>query len=212
MAVMTDELGTRRAQALSAAVEHTLVSEREPVVGLLDIRGIEHSATALRAAFATPGVEITHTFAVKAARSSRFWRCSASAASARRSPARRARPGPRGRHPGQPHRAGLPAKTVAELREALAQGIAVNADNRRSWPDRRPARQDALRVAGGIRVNPQVGGGSIEAMSTATATSKFGWRCATRAPRNGCCARTPNAPGSTGCTPTPVRKACRWNS
>jgi diaminopimelate decarboxylase len=68
-----------------------------------------------------------------------------------------------------------PAKTPAELREALALGIAVNADNpqeldridalMRSAPSRSPL---------GIRVNPQLGAGAIEALSTATATSKFG--------------------------------------
>ncbi|GAA3302918.1 hypothetical protein GCM10020295_50120 [Streptomyces cinereospinus] len=68
-----------------------------------------------------------------------------------------------------------PAKTPAELREALALGIAVNADNPQEL-----ARIDALmrsapsRSPLGLRVNPQVGGGSIEALSTATATSKFG--------------------------------------
>lgn len=68
-----------------------------------------------------------------------------------------------------------PAKTPAELREALALGIAVNADNPQEL-----ARIDGLvqsaatRSPIGLRVNPQVGGGSIEALSTATATSKFG--------------------------------------
>lgn len=68
-----------------------------------------------------------------------------------------------------------PAKTAAELRGALALGIAVNADNPEEL-----ARIDALvrsaptRSTIGVRVNPQVGGGSIGAMSTATATSKFG--------------------------------------
>ncbi len=69
-----------------------------------------------------------------------------------------------------------PAKTPAELREALALGLAINVDNREEL-----ARLDALvgRVPGpapriGIRVNPQVGGGSIGALSTATETSKFG--------------------------------------
>lgn len=68
-----------------------------------------------------------------------------------------------------------PAKTPAELREALALGIAVNADNPQEL-----GRIDALvrsattRSPIGIRVNPQVGSGAIDALSTATATSKFG--------------------------------------
>ncbi|MGW0121143.1 diaminopimelate decarboxylase [Streptomyces sp. NPDC003327] len=68
-----------------------------------------------------------------------------------------------------------PAKTPAELREALALGIAVNADNFQEL-----ARLDALVASAptasplGLRVNPQIGAGSIDALSTATATSKFG--------------------------------------
>lgn len=68
-----------------------------------------------------------------------------------------------------------PAKTPAELREALAIGIAVNADNPQEL-----ARLDALVRSAptasplGLRVNPQTGAGSIGALSTATATSKFG--------------------------------------
>jgi len=68
-----------------------------------------------------------------------------------------------------------PAKSTAELREALAVGIAVNADNPQELE-----RIDALVRSAptpspiGLRINPQVGGGSIEALSTATDTSKFG--------------------------------------
>ncbi|WP_432034756.1 diaminopimelate decarboxylase [Streptomyces cucumeris] len=68
-----------------------------------------------------------------------------------------------------------PAKTGAELEYALNLGITVNADNFQEL-----ARLDALIAARsttsriGVRVNPQVGGGGIEAMSTATSTSKFG--------------------------------------
>lgn len=73
-----------------------------------------------------------------------------------------------------------PAKTEAELREALATGIAVNADNPQEL-----TRLDSLVTEYGdatglpdsplgLRVNPQVGTGSIDAMSTATADSKFG--------------------------------------
>lgn len=68
-----------------------------------------------------------------------------------------------------------PAKTVEELETALAHGIAFNLDNFQEL-----ARVDRL-LAGrepagpiGLRVNPQVGAGAIGAMSTATATSKFG--------------------------------------
>ena len=68
-----------------------------------------------------------------------------------------------------------PAKTSAELERALALGVAVNADNFQEL-----ARIDRL-LAGrrpvsdiGVRVNSQIGGGTIAAMSTATSTSKFG--------------------------------------
>ncbi len=68
-----------------------------------------------------------------------------------------------------------PAKTRRELVQALDLGAAVNIDN---WQEL--ARVDEIlrtretRSEFGIRVNPQVGSGTIGAMSTATATSKFG--------------------------------------
>ncbi len=67
-----------------------------------------------------------------------------------------------------------PAKTMSELRRALALGISVNAD---SWEEL--ARLDELvddRTTSviGVRINPQSGVGAIGAMSTATQTSKFG--------------------------------------
>ncbi|MFF9522273.1 diaminopimelate decarboxylase [Streptomyces achromogenes] len=68
-----------------------------------------------------------------------------------------------------------PAKTRAELARALELGVAVNADSFQELE-----RIDAL-LAGrpsasriGVRLNCQVGGGAIAAMSTATSTSKFG--------------------------------------
>lgn len=176
MVAMTDELGIRRGHALRAAVEQGLVGEEEPVVGLLDITGIEHSARALHAAFATPGTAVTHTFAVKAASLvpvlALLGECGLGAEVA--SPGELALARAAG-IPADRTVLDSPAKTPAELREALAFGIAVNVDNPREL-----ARIDAL-LAGapssspvGLRVNPQVGGGSIGAMSTATATSKFG--------------------------------------
>ncbi len=169
----------RRDEAVRAAVERGLLGPGSPLVGLLDVTGIRESAVALRAAFdevTAPGTPVLHAFAVKATPLVpvlgllREEGIGAEVAS-----------------PGElalaraagltPDRTVLdsPAKTPAELREALALGIAVNADNpqeldridalMRSAPSRSPL---------GIRVNPQVGAGSIEALSTATATSKFG--------------------------------------
>ncbi|MFH8370870.1 diaminopimelate decarboxylase [Streptomyces sp. NPDC018031] len=172
-------LAARRDRAVRAAVAHRLIDADRPVIGLLDVTGIRSAATALRTAFAgitPPGTAVLHTFAVKAAALVPVLRLLAEegmgceVASPGELALARAADVP-------PERTVLdsPAKTPAELREALAAGIAVNADN----PDELN-RLDALLAAGrtasplGMRVNPQVGGGTIEALSTATATSKFG--------------------------------------
>ncbi|MEV5102757.1 diaminopimelate decarboxylase [Streptomyces massasporeus] len=169
----------RRDEAVRAAVEQGLLGPDSPIVGLLDVTGIRESAAELRAAFeavAAPGTPVLHAFAVKATplvpvlRLLREEGVGAEVASPGELALARAA--------GVPPEATVldsPAKTPAELREALSLGIAVNADNPQEL-----ARIDALmrsstsRSPIGIRVNPQVGGGSIEALSTATATSKFG--------------------------------------
>lgn len=171
--------GVRRDEAVRAAVEQGLVDPDTPIIGLLDITGIRSSAAALRTAFeavVAPGTPVLHAFAVKATPLVPVLRLlheegiGAEVASAGELALARAAGVP-------PSRTVLdsPAKTPAELREALALGIAVNADNPQEL-----ARIDGLvqsattRSPLGLRVNPQVGGGSIEALSTATATSKFG--------------------------------------
>ncbi len=169
----------RRDEAVRAAVEQGLLGPGTPIVGLLDVAGIRESAAALRAAFdavTAPGTPVLHAFAVKATPLVPVVRLlheegiGAEVASPGELALARAAGVP-------PERTVLdsPAKTQEELREALALGIAVNADNPQEL-----ARIDALVAGGtsrsplGVRVNPQVGGGSIEALSTATATSKFG--------------------------------------
>ncbi|MCX4581692.1 diaminopimelate decarboxylase [Streptomyces sp. NBC_01481] len=167
----------RRDQAVRAAVEQGLLRAEQPVAALLDVTGIRASATALRDAFAAvTAAPVLHAFAVKAAplvpvlALLRDEDIGAEVASPGELALARAA-GLR------PDRTVLdsPAKTPAELREALELGIAVNADNPQEL-----ARIDALIGASptrsplGLRVNPQVGGGAIEALSTATATSKFG--------------------------------------
>ncbi|MEU5594687.1 diaminopimelate decarboxylase [Streptomyces sp. NPDC020298] len=169
----------RRDEAVRAAVEQGLLGPGTPVVGLLDVIGIRESAAALRAAFEevlAPGAPVLHAFAVKATPLVPVLRLldeagiGAEVASPGELALARAAGVP-------PERIVLdsPAKTPEELREALGLGIAVNADNPQEL-----ARIDALVGAApsrsplGIRVNPQIGGGSIEATSTATETSKFG--------------------------------------
>ncbi|MEW2414105.1 diaminopimelate decarboxylase [Streptomyces sp. NPDC046866] len=175
----------RRDLAVRAAVEQGLVGGADaapPLVCLLDTAGIRESAAALTEAFAAalpPGTPVLHAFAVKAAPLVPVLRLLAGAglgcevASPGELALARAAGVPAGRTV-----LDSPAKTVAELREALALGIAVNADNRQELE-----RLDALVAAGppgppaspiGVRVNPQTGAGAIDALSTATATSKFG--------------------------------------
>ncbi|MFB8248788.1 diaminopimelate decarboxylase [Streptomyces sp. NPDC055952] len=169
----------RRDEAVRAAVEQGLVGPDRPVVALLDVTGIRESAAGLRAAFeavTAPGTAVLHAFAVKATplvpvlRLLREEGVGAEVASPGELALARAA--------GVPAAMTVldsPAKTPAELREALDLGVAVNADNPQEL-----ARLDALmrsaavRSPIGMRVNPQLGGGSIEALSTATATSKFG--------------------------------------
>ncbi|MFD6246038.1 type III PLP-dependent enzyme domain-containing protein [Streptomyces roseolus] len=168
---------SRRDLAVRAAVAQGLLSPDAPVAALLDTAGIRASAAALTGAFAAvTRAEVLHAFAVKAAPLVPVLRLLADAGIG----AEVASPGELAlaRAAGvPPSRTVLdsPAKTPAELREALALGIAVNADNLQEL-----ARIDALVAAAptasplGLRVNPQIGAGTIGALSTATATSKFG--------------------------------------
>lgn len=76
-----------------------------------------------------------------------------------------------------------PCKTLAELKELLLAGVYINLDNETEIEKVRQV-FDELGDAGypsgkhhaqiGLRVNPVVGGGTIDATSTATASSKFG--------------------------------------
>lgn len=169
----------RRDEAVRGAVELGLLGPNAPLVGLLDVVGILDSAAALRAAFdavVAPGTPVLHAFAVKATPLVPVLRLLGKAGIG----AEVASPGELAlaRAAGvAPERIVLdsPAKTPAELREALALGIAINVDN----PQELERVDGLLRAAQtssplGIRVNPQIGGGAIEALSTATATSKFG--------------------------------------
>ncbi|MGW0711986.1 diaminopimelate decarboxylase [Streptomyces sp. NPDC002643] len=174
-----DDRAARRDDAVRAAVEQGLLGPGTPIVGLLDVTGIRASAAALRRAFdevTAPGTPVLHAFAVKATPLVPVLRLlrEAGIGAEVASPGELALARAAGMSPRQTV-LDSPAKTPAELREALALGIAVNADNPQEL-DRIDAlvKSATTRSPLGIRVNPQVGGGAIEALSTATATSKFG--------------------------------------
>lgn len=68
-----------------------------------------------------------------------------------------------------------PAKTFRELRQSLSLGTTVNADNFQELDRIKMILAESPSASPvGIRINPQVGVGGIEAMSTAGGTSKFG--------------------------------------
>ncbi|EST26450.1 diaminopimelate decarboxylase [Streptomyces roseochromogenus] len=184
------ERAARRDEAVRAAVEQGLLGPDAAVLGLLDMTGIQQSAAALRAAFdavVPSGTPVLHAFAVKATPLVPVLRLlheeglGAEVASPGELALARAAGVPAERTV-----LDAPAKTPAELREALTLGIAVNADNPQELDrldalvlPRGPegvggAPMTSLRSPLGIRINPQIGGGSIGATSTATATSKFG--------------------------------------
>ncbi|MET8988514.1 diaminopimelate decarboxylase [Nonomuraea wenchangensis] len=164
----------RVADVVRHAVRTGAVGPAQPVAGFVDVEGVRDSVAALREAFA-PAPRVLHTFAAKAASLIPVLRLLAEQGMG----CEVASPGElrlaldAGFAPGDIV-LDSPAKTRTELAEALALGVAVNADNLDEL-----RRIDELRGPGsasvvGLRVNPQVGGGSIGAMSTATATSKFG--------------------------------------
>ncbi|CAM5288123.1 diaminopimelate decarboxylase [Streptomyces purpurascens] len=122
----------RRDEAVRAA-RRAGTDRRQFIVGLLDVAGIRESAAELRAAFdavVAPGTPVLHAFAVKATplvpvlRLLREEGIGAEVASpGELALARAAGLGP------EMTVLDSPAKTPAELREALELGIAVNADN-----------------------------------------------------------------------------------
>ncbi|MBB5939415.1 diaminopimelate decarboxylase [Streptomyces zagrosensis] len=166
----------RREHILRAAVRRRLIDpENALLAGFVDLDGMAASVAALHAAFPA-SLPALHTFAAKA-------NCLVPVLKELRTlgmGCEVASPG----ELAQALAAGFapdrivfdsPAKTRAELVHSLDLGIAVNADNFQELDridELIASRPSPSRL--GVRINPQVGGGSIGAMSTATQTSKFG--------------------------------------
>ena len=179
---LSPSLTARKAAAVRAAAAEGLITDDSPVVGFIDLDAIAVSQAELKQAFAFTSAPVLHAFAAKAASLVPLLRLFADAGM-----------GCEVASPGElaqalaagfpPERVVLdsPAKTPSELRDALRLGIAVNADNFTELEriDRLLRELDLLDAHGhapalGLRINPQVGAGTIEAMSTASARSKFG--------------------------------------
>lgn len=159
-------------RAVRAGLLH---AERAPLAAFIDWRSLDQNVAELMRAFPA-GIPTLHAFAVKAnslvpvLRRLRERGMGAEVASnGELSAALEA-----GMQPGQIV-FDSPAKSRAELRRGLDLGVAINIDNFQELArvteliGERPTESEI-----GIRLNPQVGAGSIAAMSTASAHSKFG--------------------------------------
>jgi diaminopimelate decarboxylase len=170
------QAAARRELVLRAAVRRRLLDPEDALLAaFVDLDGMAASVASLHRAF-PDSVAALHTFAAKAnclvPVLERLRRLGMGCEVA--SPGEFAQALAAGFEPGRIV-FDSPAKTRRELAQALDLGVAVNIDN---WQELE--RIDAIlrtrtsRSRIGIRVNPQVGTGTIGAMSTAGATSKFG--------------------------------------
>ncbi|MCQ9180062.1 diaminopimelate decarboxylase [Streptomyces sp. IBSBF 2953] len=176
MTSVTPSAADRRERILRAAVRQGLLESDDAVLAaFVDLDGVAASVRALHAAFPDT-LSVLHAFAAKAnclvpvLRELRTLGMGCEVAGAGEL--------------AQALAAGFapdrivfdaPAKTRSDLARVLELGVAVNADSFQEL-DRIDGilalRPSASRI--GVRLNPQVGGGDIAEMSTATATSKFG--------------------------------------
>lgn len=171
-------------EALIEAIRHGIVDGDTTAIGVMDFDGLSATVDDLKSAFSP---NFYHTFAVKA--------------NALRNVLIRLQQLGIGAEVASPGELELavsagfsadriifdsPAKTRADLRRCLQDGISFNLDNEQEL-----ARVDELikeypdtDAVIGFRVNPQIGSGKISSTSTATSTSKFGYALADGDNRN----------------------------
>lgn len=166
----------RRSRLLQHALQESLLdADHAPIAAFMDWRRIEENVAALLAAFPS-SIPTNHAFAVKAGtlvpvlkRLHELGMGAEVASDGELSAAIEA---------GMSRSSIVfdsPAKSWGELRRALDLGIALNVDNFQELSRIDQLLQDRPSISEiGIRINPQVGAGSIAAMSTASAHSKFG--------------------------------------
>lgn len=159
--------------ALKNAISSGLLSEETPLAGFVDLDGIKRTVESLMSSFPS---HFSHHFAVKANSINGVLK----ALNATGLGAEVASPG----ELAQALKAGFdknkivfdePAKSKSVVKLALEAGVNLNIDNFEEFElVKALVEQNPPEANLGFRVNPQIGAGSIEAMSTATKTSKFG--------------------------------------
>ena len=162
-----------RQRVLQSAIDAGLLDDRQLVVGFVDTGGVRSTIDSLLGSFPS---HFRHTFAAKANSMTRALELVRSRGM-----------GCEVASNGELHqalRAGFepgdiiydePAKTMTMLEFAIREGISFNIDNFQEFDRVRDLLGGSVPASTiGFRINPQVGSGSIGAMSTATATSKFG--------------------------------------
>lgn len=170
---MENECNPFKERVLYHAIQSGLLGEEFPMVGFVDIDSLANTIKNLQEAF--PG-NFKHAFAAKA---NTMYSALAQV--------KQAGMGCEVASPGELEQAlsvgfapgeiiyDEPAKTRAILKKALQLGVGLNIDNFQEYElIREIIAEHPTRSNVGVRLNPQVGVGSIAAMSTATATSKFG--------------------------------------
>ncbi len=169
---------TRKNQIIQNAIQANVIDSNLTAIGIMDFDGLKQTVNDAYAAFSE---NFYHTFAVKA-------NALVSVLTALRKYGMGAEVASSGEllialkagYIAQEIIFDSPAKTMADLRTCIENGISINIDNLQEL-----ARVDELMLEFpetesiiGFRINPQIGGGKISSTSTATATSKFGYALA----------------------------------
>lgn len=170
---MDDTVSPRKAAIASRAFRDGLLVEGAPLIGIIDTDALRSTIDDLRSSFPD---YFQHAFAVKAnAMPAVLDLIRAGGMSSEVASPGEFEAAVKAGFAGAEIVFDSPAKTNWEINAALAAGATLNIDNFQEL-----ARVDAWlaknssRSIIGLRINPQVGGGSIAAMSTATQHSKFG--------------------------------------
>ena len=160
-------------QVLSAAIESGYLGHGAVLSSFVDVGGVVRTIESLKAAF---GENFRHTFAAKANTMSKALDlvrtqglgCEVASVG----------------ELAQARKVGFepssivydePAKTEQIINRTLLDGVSLNIDNFEEFARVKSTMQHVLSKSRvGFRINPQVGAGSIGAMSTATKSSKFG--------------------------------------